>query len=87
VRLGLHGAVAIVRDGLAAEPPAHCRLVSDHDRFEIVAWKDCTVVDALRSNVMLRKTTRNGDSLLEDIKALRRRKLTVNGVADTIYGI
>jgi hypothetical protein len=25
------------------EPPAHCRLVSDHDLFEIVALLDCTV--------------------------------------------
>jgi hypothetical protein len=27
----LHGAVAIVRVGLAAEPPAHSRLASGHD--------------------------------------------------------
>jgi hypothetical protein len=39
---GLHGAVVIVRDDLTAEPPAHCRLVSDHDLFEIVAYLDCT---------------------------------------------
>ena len=38
---GLHGAVAIVRDGLAAEPPAHCRLASDRDLFEIVVIIDC----------------------------------------------
>ena len=39
---GLHGVVVIVRDDLTAEPPAHCRLVSDHDLFEIVALLDCT---------------------------------------------
>jgi hypothetical protein len=33
---GLHGVVVIVRDDLTTEPPAHCRLVSDHDLFEIV---------------------------------------------------
>ena len=39
---GLHGVVVIVRDDLTAEPPAHCRLVSDHDLFEIVVFVDCT---------------------------------------------
>ena len=34
---GLHGVVVIVRDDLTAEPPAHCRLVSGHDPFEMVA--------------------------------------------------
>src|SRR5438094_2426161 len=27
---------------LAAEPPAHCRLASGHDLFEMVAYSDCT---------------------------------------------
>jgi hypothetical protein len=27
-------------DDLTAEPPAHCRLVSDHDLFETVAYLD-----------------------------------------------
>src|ERR1700689_363781 len=39
---GLHGVVVIVRGDLTAEPPAHCRLVSDHDLFEIVVLLDCT---------------------------------------------
>src|SRR5438067_8659520 len=26
----------------AAEPPAHCRLVSGHDPFKMVAWFDCS---------------------------------------------
>jgi hypothetical protein len=39
---GLRGVVVIVRDNLTTEPPAHCRLVSDHDLFEIVACVDCT---------------------------------------------
>jgi hypothetical protein len=33
---GLHGVVVVVRGDLTAEPPAHCRLVSDHGLFEIV---------------------------------------------------
>jgi hypothetical protein len=40
---GLHGAVVIVRDGLAAEPPAHCRLTSGHDPLEMVALVDCNL--------------------------------------------
>jgi len=40
---GLHGVVVIVRDDLTAEPSAHCRLVSGHDLFEMVALFDCTV--------------------------------------------
>ena len=32
----------VVRDDLTTEPPAHCRLVSDHDLFKIVASLDCT---------------------------------------------
>ena len=39
---GLHGVVVIVRIDLTTEPPAHCRLVSDHDLFEIVACLDFT---------------------------------------------
>jgi len=31
-----------VRDDVTTEPPAHCRLVSGHDLFEIEAWSDCT---------------------------------------------
>lgn len=42
MRRGLHGVIVIVRGDLTAEPPAHCRLVSDHDLFEIVALLDCT---------------------------------------------
>ena len=34
----------IVRGDLTAEPPAHCRLVSDHDLFEIVVLLDCTAI-------------------------------------------
>ena len=34
----------IVRCDLTAEPPAHCRLVSDHDLFEIVVLLDCTAI-------------------------------------------
>jgi hypothetical protein len=37
--------------GLAAEPPAHFRLVSDRDLFEIVVIIDCT---APASTEMLR---------------------------------
>ncbi|MGO9004180.1 MAG: hypothetical protein ACLQIQ_17400 [Beijerinckiaceae bacterium] len=44
-----YGVVVIVRCDLTTDPPAHCRLVSDHDLFEIVAWLDCTV---LASTVM-----------------------------------
>jgi hypothetical protein len=33
---GLHGVVVAVRGDWTAEPPAHCRLVSDHDLFETV---------------------------------------------------
>ena len=39
---GLHGVVVIVRDDLTTEPPAHFRLVSDHDLFEIVVCLDYT---------------------------------------------
>ena len=42
---GLPGAVAMVRDGMAAEPPAHCRLASDRDLFEIVVIIDCNLSD------------------------------------------
>jgi hypothetical protein len=31
-----------VRGDLTTEPPAHCRLVSDHDLFEIVVISHCT---------------------------------------------
>ena len=40
---GLHGVVVIVRDDLTAEPSAHCRLVSGHDLFEMVALHDYTL--------------------------------------------
>jgi hypothetical protein len=39
---GLHGVVVIVRGDLTTEPPAHIRLVSGHDLFEMVASSDCT---------------------------------------------
>ena len=39
---GLHGVVVAVRGDWTAEPPAHCRLVSDHDLFEIVVVLNCT---------------------------------------------
>ena len=39
---GLPGRRVVVRDDVTAEPPAHCRLVSGHDLFEMVAWSDCT---------------------------------------------
>jgi len=43
---GLHGAVVILCVMTrATEPPAHCRLVSGHDPFEIVASFDCNVHD------------------------------------------
>jgi hypothetical protein len=48
---GLHGVVVIVRIDLTAEPPAHCRLVSDHDLFEIVACFDCTAYAPRASNM------------------------------------
>jgi hypothetical protein len=35
--------LSVVRLRKTTEPPAHCRLVSDHDLFEIVALLDCTV--------------------------------------------
>ena len=35
--------LSVVRLRETTEPPAHCRLVSDHDLFEIVASLDCTV--------------------------------------------
>ena len=35
--------LSVVRLRETTEPPAHCRLVSDHDHFEIVALLDCTV--------------------------------------------
>lgn len=47
-RKGCTGATwrrANVRCDLTAEPPAHDRLVSDHDPFEIVACLDCTGAD------------------------------------------
>ena len=39
---GLHGVVVAVRGDWTAEPPAHCRLVSDHDLFETVVVLNCT---------------------------------------------
>src|ERR1700733_12385920 len=41
---GLHGVVVIVRGDWTAEPPAHCRLVSDHDLFGIVVISNCSAV-------------------------------------------
>src|ERR1035441_4009936 len=35
--------LSVVRLRETTDPPAHCRLVSDHDLFEIVASLDCTV--------------------------------------------
>ena len=43
---GLHGVVVAVRGDLTAEPPAHCRLVSDHDLFEIVVISNCTAANS-----------------------------------------
>ena len=39
---GLHGVIVIVRRDQTTEPPAHYRLVSGHDPFEMVALSDCT---------------------------------------------
>ena len=39
---GLHGVIVNVRFDLTTEPPAHCRLVSGHDLFEMVASLNCT---------------------------------------------
>src|SRR5712692_3386501 len=41
---GLPGCRVVVRDDLTTEPPAHCRLVSGHDLFEIEAWSDCSAL-------------------------------------------
>ncbi len=41
---GLRGVASLVRGDLTTEPPAHCRLVSGHDLFEIGASSDCTAV-------------------------------------------
>jgi len=35
-----------VRGDLTTEPPAHCRLVSDHDLFEIVVISNCTAANS-----------------------------------------
>jgi hypothetical protein len=40
---GLHGVTVIVRRDQTTEPPAHYRLVSGHDLFEMVALSDCTL--------------------------------------------
>jgi hypothetical protein len=48
VRRGYMASSSLCVDDLTAEPPAHVRLLSDHDLCEIVACLDCT--PALRLN-------------------------------------
>ena len=43
VRRGYMASLSLCVDDLTAEPPAHCRLVSDHDLCEIVA---CSILSA-----------------------------------------
>ena len=48
----LHGVASLCVDDETTEPPAHCRLVSSHDLFKMVASPDC--IGLLRAFLMRR---------------------------------
>ena len=46
----LHGVASLCVGGETTEPPAHCRLVSSHDLFEMVASLDCIAREVVTGN-------------------------------------
>jgi hypothetical protein len=80
---GLHGVLVIVRGDLTAEPPAHCRLVSDHDLFEIVVLLDCTV----RPSTMTRESWGEATCSTPTVIPLERHELRHSLGADTPTGV
>ena len=73
----------IVRSDLTAEPPAHCRLVSDHDLFEIVVLLDCTV----RPSTMTRESWGEATCSTPTVIPLERHELRHSLGADTPTGV
>ena len=72
----------IVRSDLTAEPPAHCRLVSDHDLFEIVVFVNCTVQSPLVSSFVRPEAVLSSRPYTRAVHGAQRRSRTARSAAE-----